>query len=349
MPTALELKNALNDALKNNNAKMASDTEFATEFWPTGQLPLDAVLGGGWAKGRMGLATGESATLKSRIGLTTAGMVQKLGGTAGYIDAEHSYDQEWAALAGVNNEELLLMRPETGEEAIDSIEVLMRKDIDYICVDSIAALLPKSERDLMLSGKDNVQPARIAALMAIGLRKLTAANKRTTVFWISQMRDNIGAMAFSPKSNVTGGKAIHYYVSQSLMLRKTGKVYEDVVFYSGQKDASDKQIVQQEFKAEVVKSRFGQPFTQQHFVFDLASGDIDMVGYLIQQGLLSGHITRKAAWWTITLTDSDGVVTLDEKLGSRDKFYDFCSQPEVTNQLLKMVCDKYKLNVEHYV
>lgn len=345
-----QLKNILNTTMKTDAAKMANDEVYKLGFWPTGLLPIDAALGGGWAKGRMNLSAGESATLKSLIGLSTAAQVQRAGGTAAYIDFEHSFNPEWAEAAHVDTSNLILLQPETGEEAIDHAEVLIRNDIDYICVDSIAAMLPRADRDIQLSGKDNPQPARIASIMAIGLRKLNSANKKTCISWISQMRDNIGAMAFSPKTNITGGKAIHYYISQSLSMKKTGKVYDEVRFYNGQKDDLDKQIVQQQFKVEQTKSRFGQPFTVEHFVFDLRTGQVDTVGYLIQQGLMLGTIDKKGAWWTLSEIDSDGVILNEHKAGSKDKFYDLVmSEPVVQDLLLTQVCDKYSLDKSNYV
>lgn len=341
---AEELRNTLNSSLKNTNALMAGNEIYESGFWSTGILPLDAVLGGGWAKGRFGLATGESATLKSLVGLKTAGKVQEAGGVAAYMDIEHSFNQEWARDCGVNVDELILLQPETGEEAIDACEVLIRQDIEYICVDSIAALLPRSERELMLSGKDNAQPARIAALMAIGLRKLNSANKKSTVLWISQMRDNIGAMAFAPKSTITGGKAKHYYVSQELMLKKIGKVYDDYEYWSGEKMVPGKQVIEQQFLAELTKSRFGQPFRQEHFTFNLNRGQIDITQYLIQQGLMEGNITKSGAWWTFTAIDKDGVVLGEHKAGSKDKFYNLVAEDDVVyNLLLQVVLDKFGL------
>jgi hypothetical protein len=201
----------------------------------------------------------------------------------------------------------------------------------------------------MLSGKDNNQPANIARLMALGLRKLNTANEKTAIWWITQLRDNIGGMSFGPRSNATGGKAKHYYVSQELMLKKIGKIYETVNYFNGEKDETGKQVVAQQFMVELTKSRFGQPHLQQYFIFDYATGGIDQTTYLIQQGLDIGNITKKGAWWNIILTDADGVVTLDEKAGSKDKFNELVSSsPEIQDGLLRLVCDRYGLEANNY-
>jgi recombination protein RecA len=350
LATAQELKSILNAHLKADVASMANDEVYRSGYWPTGFLPVDAVLGGGFAKGRFALVAGESATLKSLLGLGAIKQVQKRGGTAALIDVEHAFNPSWAEEIGVNLDDLILSRPETGESAIDQVEILIRNGIDFAVVDSIAALLPKAERDLMLSGKDNLQPARIAALMSPALRKLNSANKRSSVLWISQMRDTIGGMAFSPKTAVTGGKSIHYYVSQSLMLKKTGKITIDKNYYDGEKDAIDKQIIAQKFRVECNKSRFGQPFQIQHFVYDLINGKIDDSGYIIAQGLDLGVITRKGAWWTYTDTDDDGVVLEEYKAGSKDKFRELVqTTPAAYASLVSRVCKRYQLEEDVYV
>ena len=351
MPSkAEELRNLLNTTMKTDMGRLASDEVYKSGYWSTSILPIDAALGGGWAKARMGLISGESATLKSLIGLGTVVSVQRAGGTAVYIDLEHSFNQEWAAKIGIDNDNLVLIQPKSGEEAIDAAEVFVRNDVDYICFDSIAAMLPRNERELMLSGKDNNQPANTARLMSLGLRKLNSANEKTSLLWITQMRDNVGAMAFAPKTNATGGKAKHFYVSQELQLKKTGKVYSDIAYWTGQKDSTDKRIVQQEFRVELLKSRFGQPFKLEHFVFDLMDGVVDTNQFLIQKGLDLGVITKKGAWWNITLTDSDGVVTLEDKAGSKDKFKELVDTTEEVRQpLLELVCQRHNLDWRNYV
>jgi recombination protein RecA len=349
MASSQELKNLLNATLKRDVAKMADDEVYDAGLLPTGLLPFDVLMSGGWAKGRMGLVAGESATLKSLVVLASIAQTQASGGTAALFDAEHSFNRDWAKKIGVNVEDLILIQPESGEVAIDGIEVLIRNEIDFIGVDSIAALLPESDRAIMLSGKDNPQPARIAALMSIALRKLTAANKKSTITWITQMRANIGGMAFSPKTLQTGGKSIGFYSSQTLEIKKTGKTYMDLNYFDGSKEQTDKQIVGQNFRVELTKSRLGQPFKLSHFEYDLINGAIDIPGYLIAQGLDMGIITKKGAWWNIIITNADGEVTYENKAGSKDKFHLLVAEDlELQNKLIDIICTINALNPELY-
>lgn len=329
--------------------KMASDEQFATGYWPTRSMPIDAVLGGGWVKGRMALLTGESQTLKTRVALESIASVQAENGTAALIDTEHAFNRDWAVDLGVDPKRLMLIQPDVAEEAVDQMEVLIRNGIDMIAFDSIAAMLPDSDRAIMLSGKDNPQPARIAALMSIALRKLNTANLRTQILWITQKRANIGAMAFAPKTNDTGGKAIEFYVSQKLELKKTGKIYREVNYWNGEKEATDRQIVAQQFRVELTKARNRQPFAISHFVYDLENNGIDMASYLIGEALVDGVVTKKGAWWTYTVVDSDGVVLAEHKAGSKDKFKALVEDdPVVWNLLLNHVADKYDLEASDY-
>jgi recombination protein RecA len=344
-----ELANALSSIMK-TPVKMASDSSFSSGYWPTGILPIDACLGGGWTKGRMSLVTGESATLKSYVGLKSIERVQKLGGTVALIDTEHAFNAEWADNLGIDRNQLILIQPDIAEEAVDQMEVLVRNDIDMIVFDSIAAMLPKSEKEIMLSGKDNVQPARIAWLMSIALRRLNTANEKTQITWITQKRANIGAIAFGPKTLDTGGKAIDFYVSQRIELRKTGKLYKDIAYWNGDKDATDKQIIAQQFRVELTKSRNRQPFEVQHFVYDLENGVIDTASFLINEGIDAGLISRKGAWWTYTSINPETGEMGDEfKAGSKDKFRELVTNnPTIYNSLLSLVCDKYKLEEDNY-
>jgi recombination protein RecA len=350
MSTNNELLALLNKTLK-VDATMANASGLQNAFWSTGILPFDALLGGGFQKGRMALLAGESATLKSMIGLATAGQVLKAGGTAAIIDAEHAFNPDWAANLGVDLDKLIISRPENGESAIDQMEVLVRNDIDYICLDSIATLLPTAERDFMLSGTGNVQPARIAALMAIALRKLNTANQKTTIVWISQMRDNLGAMAFSPKSVITGGKSIHYYVSQSVKLTKVGKLNAEFQYFNGDKNASDKQIVIQQFKAELSKSRNTQPFQIQHFNFDLRNGEIDIPQYLIQQGLDMGFVTRpNNRTWEVNIANTEtGEVIREASVTGKEAFaLAVRDDADMQADMIAAVAARYNLDPEIY-
>lgn len=352
MSRANELLAIVNKELggKEEVAFTADNEMYRAGYWPTGIMPIDAVLGGGIAKGRMMLASGESQTLKSLIGLSTAAQVQRLGGTAAIIDTEHAFNQEWAEGLGLNLSELILMQPKTGELALDQVRLLVSNEIDFVCFDSIATMLPKSEAELQLSGKDNNQPARIAALMALALRQINTSNSKTAIMWITQMRDNIGAMPMMAKTIATGGKSIHYYVSQSIGIKKTGKITEDVTYFNGEKDDTAKQQVAQKFRVELLKSRNKQPFEIQNFVYDYQTGEIDHTLFLMGQGLDLGIITKAGAWWTFTDVDEEtGEVRAEHKAGSRDKFRELVySSPEVYHPLIKKVCARYKLDSDAY-
>lgn len=344
-----ELRQALSAHMK-TPIKTGADSSYATGYWPSGIMPLDAVLGGGWMKGRFALITGESQTLKSFAGVKTIALAQQSDATVALIDTEHAYDPGRGAALGINNESMILIQPETGEEAVDQMEFLIRNDIDLIVFDSIAAMLPESDRKIQLSGKDSPQPARIAALMSIALRKLNTANTKSAVLWITQKRANIGAMAFAPRTNNTGGKAIEFYVSQSVEFRRTNKLWLSQTYWNGEKEETDKQLIGQGFRVELTKARNKQPFDVSHFVYDYEVGDIDMANYLIGEGLATGIINRpNKTTWIASEINSDGEVLNEYKASGKDNFHELvASNPAVYNLLLRRVADSYGLEANNY-
>jgi recombination protein RecA len=343
-----ELRNILATQMK-KPVKLASDQDYATGYWPTGSLPIDAVLGGGWVKGRMALLTGESQTLKSRIAYESIASVQRNGGTTALIDTERAFNPDWAMDLGIDLDQLILIQPEVAEEAIDQMEVLIRNEIDMIVFDSIAAMLPASDRAIQLSGKDNPQPARIAALMSIALRKLNSANLKSQILWVTQKRANIGGMAFSPKTNDTGGKAIEFYVSQKLELKKTNKIKEAFKYWNGAKEENGERLVAQGFRAELTKSRNRQPFAVSHFLFDYDLGEIDMINFLMGEARISGDIDIKGAWWYFTDVDSNGEILGEYKGQGKDNFYkEIDENPAAYNALLTSVARKFNLEASNY-
>lgn len=309
---------AVNAALKTDVLEMGSADKFKANYWSTGLLPFDILLGGGFPKGRFSLITGDYATLKTLVGLSTIAGVQQNGGVAAVVDAEHSYDEAWAKTVGVDTDSLIVERPESGELAIDTAEALIRGGVDFIMFDSIASLLPEAERSKRLS-QESIQPARIAALMSVACRRLTSANKNTAVLWINQYRTNLG-ITFGSKEVATGGKAMGYYSSMTIAVKKIGKVTKDVKYHDGQKWADTKETVIQKYKAELVKSRLSKPFRDVVFDWDLEQAQIDMAGYLIAQGLELGLITQSGAWIVYTQSDADGVVQNEYKLQGMPKF-----------------------------
>jgi recombination protein RecA len=283
--------------------KLGSDPYFNVEYIPTGIAPIDDLLQGGIPKGRFVEIFGDYSTLKSYVGLKAIEQCQKLGGLAAIIDTEHAFDPKWAKEAGVNVDDLILRQPETGEEAIDIAEILIRGGVDLIVFDSVAAALPRAEQQTMLSGEKNIQPARLASLMSLAMRKLTAANKKTAMLWINQTRVNVGIMFGNPES-VPGGKALPYYASYRISLRKSGKVFEDITVYvnDGGKPTKKKikLTVAQSIRATVEKSKLNAPFREINFNFDFRRGKIDEWWYLATQALDAGYIEYNRGMWWLT-------------------------------------------------
>lgn len=237
-----------------------------------------------------------NSTLKSYIGLMTIASYQKLGKVCAVIDTEHSFDSAWAESCGVDVKQLIIKRPETGEEAMDVCDILVRNGCDLIIFDSVAAMLPQEEQKKRLSG-ENVQPASIARLMSVALRRLTAGNEDCSIIWINQTRTNVG-ITFGSSESLPGGKALPYYASYRLSLRKVGKVTHTKKVHDGEKMVDTRVQTGQKFKAELTKSKLSKPFTEEWFTWDLVSGSLDVVGFLISQGLEHGFVTLKGStWW----------------------------------------------------
>lgn len=209
MTSATDLMNAVNKALGTDVVRMGSHPDYVVEYRPTGLLPFDILLQGGMPRGRMVEVFGDYSTLKTYLGLYAIASTQQAGGTAALIDTEHAFEPEWAASCGVDVQNLIMPPTETGEEAMDAAEALIRGNIDLIVVDSVAATLPQAEQQKRLH-KESIQPARQAHLMSAALRRLTAANKHTSMLWINQTRLNIGITFGSPEA-IPGGKALPYY------------------------------------------------------------------------------------------------------------------------------------------
>ena len=209
------------------------------------------------------------------------------------VDTEHSFDPEWAVSCGVDIAALMLSQPETGEEAVDAGEVHIRAGVDLLVFDSVASLLPKSEQEVQL-GRKTPQPARLAALMSLAMRKLTAANSSTAVLWINQTRMNVGVTFGSPETT-PGGKALGFYSSIRIAMRKAGRVTEDVVTYKPGNDGkpaktTSKKTVAQVIKATVEKSKLNRPYNEVWFTFDLRTASIDDIDFLAREGLAAGVV-----------------------------------------------------------
>jgi recombination protein RecA len=216
------------------------------------------------------------------------------------IDTEHAYDPKWAEEIGVDTEELIYKQPETGEEAIDIAEVMIRAGVDLIVFDSVAAALPQAEQQKRLH-KESVQPARLAQLMSLAMRKLTAANGKTAVLWINQTRINVGVM-FGSNEAVPGGKALPFYASFRIACRKAGKVTEDIEVHVTEagsiKKKKIKHTVAQTIRTTLEKSKLNQPHREVLFNFDFRRGQVDGWLYLVHKALDQDVLaTERKQWW----------------------------------------------------
>ena len=295
--TAQEIAAEINQALGAGTVRLGSDESLVVTTIPTGVLPIDYLLGGGIPKGRFTEFFGAYSTLKSYIALRAIAECQADGGICAIVDTEHAYDPEWAQRLGVNTDELIYQAPSTGEEAMDVSEVLIRNGIDLLVWDSIAATVPQTEANKRLAN-ETVQPARLAALMSMGLRKLTAANEHTAVIFINQTRLNVGQMFGDPET-VPGGRAMPFYASHRVALRRAGRVKDGKKVYDSEgKQANITVTHGHKVRATLEKSKLTAPSKDVLFTFDLNHGSVDDVGFAITQGLIDGHVKHEGRrWW----------------------------------------------------
>jgi recombination protein RecA len=252
----------------------------------TGSLALDVALGiGGVPRGRIVEIYGPESSGKSTLATHIVANAQKNGGLAAYIDAEHALDPAYAARIGVNIEELLISQPDSGEEALNIAETLARSNaVDVIVVDSVAALVPKMELDGEIGDSFMGLQAR---MMSQALRKLTAALARsnTCCIFINQIRDKIGVIYGSPETT-TGGRALKFYSSLRLDIRRTGSI-----------KGADNAEVGNRVKVKIAKNKMAPPFKVAEF--DILFGEgISRTGSVIDMGVESGVIDKRGAWFS---------------------------------------------------
>lgn len=305
MTTALDLKASINKALGEGTVRLGNDPELAVTYLPTGVLPMDVLLEGGLPRGRFTEVFGDYSTLKSYVGLRAIAETQASGGVCALIDTEHAFDPEWATELGVSVDDLIYQTPITGELAVDVSEVLIRQKIDLVVWDSVAATLPQAERDKR-AHDEKMQPARLAALMSQAMRKLTAANDKTAILMVNQTRINVGQMFGSPET-VPGGKALPFYASYRIALRKSGKVTRQAQTWDGTKNVKVTETVGQKIRATVEKSKLNRPHRDIYFTFDLERGAIDEVGFLIAAGIERGIVKQEGRTWSIKGTKASVV------------------------------------------
>ena len=322
---------ALNDAIKQiekqfgkgSVMKLGDRAAVDVAVIPTGSLTLDMALGiGGYPKGRIIEIYGPESSGKTTLTLHAIAEVQKQGGTAAFIDAEHAIDPVYAKNLGVNIDELILSQPDSGEQGLEIAETLVRSGaIDLVVVDSVAALVPKAEIE---GSMEDQQMGLQARLMSKALRKLTGiiGKTRTTVIFINQLRQKIGVMYGNPETT-TGGNALKYYASVRLEIKRV----------EGLK--GDGEDIGNHVRVRILKNKVAPPFRTAEFDIIFGKG-ICKIGNILDVAVDLDIVKKAGSWFSFN----------DDKLGQgRDKAKEFlAANPEILNQVETLVREKLSAN-----
>ena len=303
--------------------KLGDKPSVSVETIPTGALALDVALGvGGIPRGRIIEIYGPESSGKTTLAQHIVAECQKQGGIAAFVDAEHALDPEYARNLGVNVDELLISQPDTGEQALDITEELVRSGaVDVIVVDSVAALVPKAEIE---GSMEDQQMGLQARLMSKALRKLTGiiGKTRTTVIFINQLRQKIGVMYGNPETT-TGGNALKYYASVRLEIKRV----------EGLK--GDGEEIGNHVRVRILKNKVAPPFRTAEFDIIFGKG-ICKIGNILDVAVDLDIVKKAGSWFSFN----------DDKLGQgRDKAKEFlAANPEILNQVETLVREKLANN-----
>ncbi len=264
--------------------RLGQQAHVSVDVIPSGSLALDAALGvGGYPRGRVVEIYGPESSGKTTLALHAVAEAQKKGGTCAFIDAEHALDPVYAGNLGINVDELLISQPDSGEQALEIVDMLTRSGaVDIIVVDSVAALTPRAEIDGEMGDSHMGLQAR---LMSQALRKLTGSINRsgTMVLFINQIRMKIGVMFGNPETT-TGGNALKFYASVRLDVRRTGSIKKG------------DEVLGNETRVKVVKNKVSPPFRQANFSIMYGEG-ISHAGEVLDMGVEHDLVNKSGAWY----------------------------------------------------